>query len=200
MDINQKIVSWNSAAENLYGYSRYEALGKDSNTLLRTNIINNEKNIIMDEFTPYHYQTRELARKTKNGQSVFVSSSVTAIKNGEDIITGYVAVSFDITAQKILSKQVNYLESMIEQTFEAIFSRGIDQRIISWNSGAEKLFGYASHEAIGKTIADLQFIKFTSQQITGVENLIADTAPLFLALLRVTVLKMQPAILPLSIL
>ena len=175
LDINQKIVSWNSAAENLYGYSRYEALGKDSNTLLRTNIINSEKNIIMDEPTPHHYQTRELARKTKNGQSVFVSSSVTAIKNGEDIITGYVAVSFDITAQKILSKQVNYIESMVEQSSEAIFSRGIDQRIISWNSGAEKLFGYASHEAIGKTIADLQFIKFTSQQITGVENLIADT-------------------------
>jgi PAS domain-containing protein len=96
-------------------------MGKDSNTLLQTNFINEEINTIIQENTPCDYQTRELARKTKSGQSIFVSSSVTAVKNDEDIITGYVAVNFDITAEKILREQVNYLGSMVAHSSDAIF-------------------------------------------------------------------------------
>ena len=175
LNIHYKITSWNPGAEKLYGFSRAEALGRDSNKLLQTNLTREQINTVATEERRQHYWTNEVERKTKSGQTIIVSSSVTLIKNDAGVITGYIGVSFDITAQKMLREQVNYLASMVEQSSEAIFSIDTDRRIISWNKGAEKLFGYASHDAIGKSIAGIPFFKVSNEKLTAIEKQIEET-------------------------
>ena len=69
-----------------------------------------------------------------------------------------------------LEEQIHFLSEMIENSSDAIVAKGEDQKIICWNSGAEKLFGYKKEEAIGKTPFELQFIKISSLEITKIEN------------------------------
>jgi PAS domain S-box-containing protein len=45
------------------------------------------------------------------------------------------------------------LSAIVEDTDDAIISKNLDGVILSWNKGAERLFGYAAHEAIGTPIA-----------------------------------------------
>lgn len=174
VDANRKITSWNKGAEYLYGYSSKEAIGKDSNALLQTVISENEISKVLEEISKTDYWTGEIKRVTKAGKQVYVRSSSTTIRNEKGIITGYVAVNVDITLQKELSAQLHHLANLVEHSSDAIMSRGMDKRIISWNEGSEKLLGYTKEEAIGKTALELGMIRFTSAEIEEMENAIIE--------------------------
>lgn len=45
--------------------------------------------------------------------------------------------------------------AIIESSDDAIISKSIDGYITSWNKGAQRLYGYAPHEIIGKTVSIL---------------------------------------------
>lgn len=170
VDAGFKIQSWNRGAAQLYGYTDAEVLGKDSNTILNTDIGPEEINDILKKMSEQEYWSGELRRKTKDGRNICVYSSNTVIRSSSGDIIGYTSVSFDITEQKKLKQQVNHLVNLIEQSSEAIISRGIDRRLISWNKGAEDLFGYSRQEAIGKTPNELGFIQLPPEEMAVIEQ------------------------------
>ena len=60
--------------------------------------------------------------------------------------------SADITERKQAEDAMGQLVAIIESSDDAIYSNDLDDVIMSWNKGAEKLFGYAAEEVIGKSI------------------------------------------------
>jgi len=58
----------------------------------------------------------------------------------------------DITEQEEINRSKSLLSSVIYSSSDAIFSRGLDDKILSWNKGAEVLLGYTEGEIIGKGI------------------------------------------------
>jgi PAS domain S-box-containing protein len=62
-------------------------------------------------------------------------------------------VSLDITDRKRTEEQRLRLASIVESCEDAIFSKDLDGTILSWNSGAEKLFGYPAEEIMGRPLS-----------------------------------------------
>ena len=51
--------------------------------------------------------------------------------------------------------RARYLASLVESSDDAIIGKTLDGTIISWNAGAQRLYGYSAGEAIGRSIAML---------------------------------------------
>ncbi len=51
--------------------------------------------------------------------------------------------------------EIRWLAAIIESTDVAIFSKTLDGIILSWNKGAEKMYGYSAEEIIGEHVAVL---------------------------------------------
>jgi len=59
----------------------------------------------------------------------------------------------DVAARMQAEKANAQLAAIIESSDDAIISRALDGTILTWNAGAERLFGWAAGEAIGRNIS-----------------------------------------------
>src|SRR3984957_5960896 len=70
-------------------------------------------------------------------------------------ISGITCVALDITERKRAEERIRELGAIVETSDDAIFGRTLDGLITSWNKGAEKIYGYAENEVIGRPVSIL---------------------------------------------
>jgi len=85
----------------------------------------------------------------------FVEVSGRPFFDNEGTFKGYRCVARDVTLRKKAEKETAYLASILEHTIDAIVSLDPDTRIVSWNRGAEMMFGYSADEMVGKPFSTL---------------------------------------------
>ncbi len=70
----------------------------------------------------------------------------------EGKVVGIVVTLVDITERKRMEDANARLAALVESSDDAIIAKDLKGRILSWNAGAERLFGYRADEIIGKPI------------------------------------------------
>ena len=65
---------------------------------------------------------------------------------------GASVIARDITERKRAEDLASHLASIVEASDDAIFACSLDGIVVSWNSGAERLFGYTAEEVIGRPV------------------------------------------------
>jgi PAS domain S-box-containing protein len=68
-------------------------------------------------------------------------------------IHGAIGLALDITDRKRAEGELARLAAIVESSDDAIIAQRLDGIITAWNGGAERLYGFAAAEAVGRSIA-----------------------------------------------
>jgi PAS domain S-box-containing protein len=114
-DLNGTIITWNSGAERMFGYTAEEVVGRPI-TILTSPDRPDEEEIILSRIRQgkpmAHYET---VRMRKNGQPVHVSLSVSPIHDAKGSVVGVSSIARDITERKLAEEEIRRLNADLEQ-------------------------------------------------------------------------------------
>jgi PAS domain S-box-containing protein len=151
-DVQGRITYVNDKFCAVSKYSREELLGQDHRIM--------NSGYHPKEFFQQMYSTiaqggvwrGEIRNRAKDGSFYWVDSTIVGLAGADGKLHKYVAIRVDITERKRAEEVRERLAAVVESSDDAIIGKTLDGVITTWNHGAEKVFGYSSAEAVGKTI------------------------------------------------
>ena len=144
------IVEWNKGAEQLYGYSRAEALGQISHKLLQT-VRPIEIADFMKLLKTVRSWTGEVQKRAKDGRQVFVETRYQVIETDGELLV--LETNHDITERKRAEAETARMAAVASASQDPLFGLTLEGQIEAWNPAAERLFGYSASEAIGQHVS-----------------------------------------------
>jgi len=155
-----RIVFANKVAQSLLRAPEAEIVGKHLDGVFR----------IVNEFTrasvesPVAKALREgsvvgLANHTilitQDGTEIPIDDSAAPIRSDGGPIEGTVLVFRDVAERRRAEATRQLLASIVVSSDDAIVSKDLNGTVMSWNRGAERMFGYSEQEVIGRSISVL---------------------------------------------
>jgi PAS domain S-box-containing protein len=91
----------------------------------------------------------------KNGAVIWSLSTVTLVRDRAGHAQHLIWIVEDITERKLAEEAQARLVAVIASSDDSIISMTLDGEVLSWNRGAEYMYGYTADEMIGKTTQEL---------------------------------------------
>jgi len=157
-DASKCIRSWNKGAEKIFGYKKKEIIGKPI-TLIIPKIYHAEHDKGMDRLNnnmdpKVIGQVKERSGLRNNGTEFPIELTLGLWKDKG--VNYYSAIIRDISKRKenegLIQEQNKRFQVISSSKNDAIITSDETKRILSWNKGAEHIFGYVAEEAIGQPI------------------------------------------------
>ncbi len=99
--------------------------------------------------------TADTVLRTLDGRERHVTVHLTVGPGCEQTLSTVLVSLVDITDRKRAEERAAHLAAIVESTDDAVISLSLDDRILSWNRGAERIYGYAAGEIVGQPVARL---------------------------------------------
>ena len=111
-DLNGIIRSWNAAATRLFGYSADEMIGSSILKLIPEDLHSDEKNILENIRAGRRVEHFETVRRTKSGQLLDVSLTVSPIRDKHGQVIGASKILRDVSSRKRIEKALLQAEKI----------------------------------------------------------------------------------------
>jgi PAS domain S-box-containing protein len=125
-DLNGIILSWNPAAERIFGYTAAEAVGNSIHLIIPGDRRAEELEVLAKVSSGEGVDHYETVRRRKDGTLIDISLTVSPIRDSTGKIVGASKVARDITERKRLAEAV-HAQLMRERTFQTEANRIKDQ-------------------------------------------------------------------------
>ena len=156
-DLNGVVISWNKAAEAMFGYAAEDIVGRPITLIIPPSRIEEEA-LILDRVRRGERITHfETERRCRDGGIIPVSLTISPIHNGLGSIIGVSKIARDLgetqRAQQELRRREALLRSILDTMPDALVV--IDERglIHSFSTAAERLFGFSPEEVLGRNVS-----------------------------------------------
>ncbi len=148
-----RILAVNEAAIAQYGYSRAEFLKLYLRDLRPSDDVPELIQALSPPGSPAHF-SGQFRHIKKDGSLILVEIHSGPI--GWEGVPARIVTAIDVTEQKRSEERLREQADMLNRAHDAIIVRNFDdRRVVFWNRGAERLYGWAAGEAIGQTVGEL---------------------------------------------
>ena len=144
-DLNGVIQAWNVGAEQLFGYSAEEAIGRPVTIIFPPDRENEEPGILGRIARGERIDHYETVRRRKDGSLVDISLTVSPMRDSSGAIIGASKIARDISerkeAQRKLEQSEQHLQDLLAAIPAAIYTTDAEGRITYFNQAAVELAG-----------------------------------------------------------
>ncbi len=142
--LDGRVLSWNSGAELMYGYSADEIIGEDVSKLAGADK-KKESSAIIDRIkSGESFDHFETARMTKDGRQIEVSLTISALRDERGRIVGASSIALDITERK-------QAEEALRQSETRFRNMADNAPVMIWISATDKLTTYVNKQLLDFT-------------------------------------------------
>jgi PAS domain S-box-containing protein len=99
----------------------------------------------------------EFLNKKKNGELFWEANVISPVLDGNRKITHILAVKEDITDRRNAEELIREQASLLDIANDAIIVCDLDNFVIFWNKGAERMYGWTREEAVGSNTTTLLY-------------------------------------------
>lgn len=147
MTLDGIVAGWGDGVATLLGYRAEEAIGRDVSMFLPAEHPSHFPRILAAAARGQRMETFE-TMVGRDGVRLLVALRAVPARNGRGEVTGARATLRDVTPER--SEEAHaWLTALLESSHDGLYAldgRGV---IRNWSPGAERLYGYAAHEALG---------------------------------------------------
>jgi diguanylate cyclase (GGDEF)-like protein/PAS domain S-box-containing protein len=134
VSLDDVITSWNRGAENIFGYSAEEIIGSKIFKIVPSERFNERSNILQTLLRGEKIEHFETTRVRKDGLHIYVSITISPIRDVQGEISGYSVIARDVTERRkmeeIIKHQAHHdtlTDLPNRQLFMELLSLGLEQ-------------------------------------------------------------------------
>jgi two-component system cell cycle sensor histidine kinase/response regulator CckA len=146
------VLSWNPAAEALFGYPADEIIGRGVDVLVPPDRRADQREMLQLIESGARLERFRTRRRHRDGRWIPVTLTMSPLRDPGDGLIGYTVIARAVSARERLESSFQALLAAAPDAFVGV---GDDGRIMLANAEAETLFGLARHGLIGKDIGKL---------------------------------------------
>lgn len=158
-DLDNRIVTWNAGATMLFGHSAADVVGRNATELLGLDRSAETIALRIADLRAGVSMTRRTRIRTAADRMVDIEIRQSPLRDAEGRLIGQITISRDLTerleteqALRASEARNRLLAAVVEQSSEAILIKDLDNIVLSWNAGAERMYGWSQAEAVGRNI------------------------------------------------
>ncbi len=159
-DTQSKVTYWNRAAEQIYGWTADEIMGKSARDMLHSQLTDEQRLEILKQLEKTGNYHIEVVHQRKDGTKINIEATSMPLSNEQGQIIGYVSVNRDVTERKRTEKT---FRELLESAPDAMVIVNREGNITLINMQTQKMFGYTAEELIGQSVEILVPQRFRSQ-------------------------------------
>jgi PAS domain S-box-containing protein len=146
------IESWNHGAEKLFGYGSQEIIGQNILVLAPEDEAPSVNAVIQRMKRGEAVHPFDGSGVTKDRRRIEISCSASPVKDADGKLMGVAAILRDISERRRADEARALLAAVVEYSEEGIIAVSLDKRVLSWNRGAQAIYGFPAEDILGKSV------------------------------------------------
>jgi PAS domain S-box-containing protein len=146
------VLSWNAAAERIFGYSAEEMIGDSIFRLVPEELHHLERELLHRIRRGEQVDFSETERLTKDGRRISIALTVSPIRDSHGRVVGAASIKRDVTEQRLAREALAQSQERLQLALSAArmgtWRWEVATNVLSWDEGLDRLYGLGPDESV----------------------------------------------------